>query len=205
MDDILSPVERHTERFTLRPFRRRDVEPLYSAVMESFPELHQWLPWAHKRYSRFDAMNFVKDSAKSWREGRAYDLAVRSHGFPDDHIGNMSIWFTSRAFRVGEVGYWVTSGLTEDGVATECARRVLEIGFDELKMHRIVLRIAVGNRPSERVAEKLGFTKEGVLREELKVRGEWLDHSIWGLLDHEYRRLTAGLGTVQADPSAETI
>jgi ribosomal-protein-serine acetyltransferase len=205
MDDILSPVERHTERYTLRPFRRRDVEPLYDAVVESFPELHQWLPWAHKRYSRFDASNFVKDSARAWREGRAYDFAVRSHAYPEDHVGNMSIWFTSRAFRVGEVGYWINSGLTEDGVATECARRIIEVGFEELKMHRIILRIAVGNRASERVAEKLGFVREGVLREELKVRGQWLDHSIWGLLDHEYQGLAQGLGAVQPDPSAETI
>jgi RimJ/RimL family protein N-acetyltransferase len=55
-------------------------------------------------------------------------------------------------------------------------------------MHRVILRIAVGNRASERVAEKLGFFREGILREEIKVRGNWLDHSVWGLLEHEYRK-----------------
>lgn len=187
MDVPLSPSERTTERFVLRPFRRRDAEPLHEAVMASFTELHEWLPWAHQRYSRVDAGSFVKDSMKAWREGRAYDFAIRRPGAPDEHLGNLSVWFTSRAFRTGEVGYWIRSDLTGTGVATECARRVLQIGFEELDMHRIVLRIAIGNRASERVAEKLGFTREGLLREELKVRGHWLDHSIWGLLEHEFR------------------
>jgi RimJ/RimL family protein N-acetyltransferase len=42
------------------------------------------------------------------------------------------------------------------------------------------------------VAEKLGFTREGVLREELLIRGNWVDHSLWSLLDREYRALRRG-------------
>jgi RimJ/RimL family protein N-acetyltransferase len=37
------------------------------------------------------------------------------------------------------------------------------------------------------VAEKLGFTREGILREELLIRGNWVDHTLWSLLDREYR------------------
>ena len=55
-------------------------------------------------------------------------------------------------------------------------------------MHRITLRIAVGNRASERVAEKLGFTQEGLLRKEVLVHGVWLDHTLWALLEEEFRR-----------------
>jgi ribosomal-protein-alanine N-acetyltransferase len=59
--------------------------------------------------------------------------------------------------------------------------------FTSLGYHKIVLRIAVGNLASDRVAEKLGFTREGVLREELLIRGNWVDHTLWSLLDREYR------------------
>ncbi len=60
------------------------------------------------------------------------------------------------------------------------------IGFQELGLHRITLRIAVGNVQSERVAEKLGFVQEGVLRKEVLVGGEWLDHSLWAMLEDEF-------------------
>jgi ribosomal-protein-serine acetyltransferase len=187
MDD-LSTVPRFSRRYLLRPFKRRDADEMTEAVQASQMELNQWLPWAHLGYSKGDATNFIRDSLKSWREERAYDLAIRRTDDPDRHLGNISVWFVSRSFKTGEIGYWVRTDETAHGVATEVAARVLQIAFEELKMHRVILRIAVGNRASERVAEKLGFFREGILREEIKVRGEWLDHSVWGLLEHEYRK-----------------
>ncbi|MDH5373586.1 MAG: GNAT family N-acetyltransferase [Acidimicrobiia bacterium] len=178
-----------TRRFALSPFRRRDVDALHAAVRGSINDLHKWLPWAHLAYGRIEASHFVRESMKAWRETRAYDFSIRERN--DDagvHLGNVSIWFVSRGFRTGEIGYWVRSDRTAQGIATEVTARLVQVGFDQLNMHRIVLRIAVGNQGSERVAQKLLFTREGVLREELKVRGEWLDHSVFSMLDHEYSR-----------------
>jgi RimJ/RimL family protein N-acetyltransferase len=42
------------------------------------------------------------------------------------------------------------------------------------------------------VAEKLGFTREGLLREELLIRGNWVDHSLWSILDREFKTLRRG-------------
>ena len=188
MDSALSTRPRFSPRFVLRPFKRRDVDPLLEAVLASIPELNQWLPWAHLGYGRPDAVNFVRDSIRSWQEGRAYDLAVRRVTDPQRHLGNVSLWFLSHPFKTGEIGYWVRTDETRHNVATEGVTAVLQVAFEELEMHRVVLRIAEGNRSSERVAEKLGFIREGVLREEIRVQGVWLDHSVWGLLEHEYRR-----------------
>ena len=69
-------------------------------------------------------------------------------------------------------------------------------------MHRMVLRVAVANKASERVATKLGFVREGVLREEIQVGGRWMDHSVWGLLEHEYRRLIRTDRSVEDPDSA---
>jgi len=189
MGQPLSPIDRQTEHFVLRPFRRRDAEPLHRAVHSSHGELAEFLPWAHARYSRIDAANFIKDSNRAWREARAYDFAIRHQSDPDHHLGNVSVWFVSRGFRSGEIGYWIRSDETGRGIATEVARHILHTGFTDLNMHRIILRIAVGNHSSERVAEKLGFVREGVLREEIKVGGEWLDHSVWGMIEHEFHRI----------------
>lgn len=184
----LSSDVRATRRFELRPFRKRDIEPLLEAVTSSLPDLYAWLPWAHRGYGRIDATRFVKETMRSWREQRAYDFAITATDDPSTHVGNVSIWFISRGFRSGEIGYWIRSDHKGLGVATEVAARMVEIGFEELRMHRIVLRIAVGNRASERVAEKLGFVREGVLREELEVHGTWMDHTVYSMLEHEYQK-----------------
>ena len=183
----LSPADRYTERFVLRPFRRRDIDPLFRAVTASKPELAEFLPWATAPYTRARAAAFVKESIQSWREARAYDFAVRRPQDPGRHVGNLSVWHLSRPSRSGEIGYWIRTDETGLGIATEVARTALGIGFRELGMHKVVLRIALGNLPSERVADKLGFVREGILREEIKVGNRWLDHSIWGLLEHEFR------------------
>ncbi len=184
----MKPPDRiYTERFVLRRFARKDADAILEAVEASLPELEKWLPWAHPRYGRDEAIAYIRDSAQSWKEGRAYDFAIRSTNDPGRHLGNMSIWHVSRLGKVGEIGYWVRSDATSDGIATESAAAMLDLGFGTLGMHKITLRIAVGNDASDRVAEKLGFTREGVLREELKVNGAWLDHTLYSLLEQEYR------------------
>lgn len=188
--------DRRTDRFLLRPFRRRDIDSLYRAVSASKAELARFLPWATLAYTRATAASFVRDSIQSWRDTRAYDFAVRRPAEPGRHIGNVSIWHVSRPFRSGEIGYWIRTDETGLGIATEVTRAALKIGFDELEMHRVVLRIALGNVSSERIARKLGFVREGVLREEIKVGDRWLDHSLWGLLDYEYRRAELGRRSV---------
>lgn len=187
--ELLPPVERYTERLVLRPFRRRDIEALYAAVRDSQTELAEYLPWATKAFTRAGAAGFVRESMRSWREGKAYDFSIRFQERPERHVGNISIWHVSRSSRSGEIGYWIRTEDTGRGIATEATHEALRIGFGELSMHRMVLRVAVGNKASERVATKLGFVREGVLREDIQVGGRWMDHSVWGLLDHEYRRL----------------
>ena len=67
----------------------------------------KWLPWAHLHYSRSDASSFVRESIGAWQEGRAFDFAIRPLEDEGHHVGNVSVWFTSRHARVGEIGYWV--------------------------------------------------------------------------------------------------
>ena len=99
----------------------------------------------------------------------------------------MSIWHTSKQNSVAEIGYWIRSDETGRGICTEAVAHLLGVGFEELGLHRVTLRIAVGNRPSERIAEKLGFLEEGTLREDVKIGARWVDHTIWGLLSNEWR------------------
>ncbi len=183
---------RHTPRFIIRPFRRRDVGPMHDAVRASLPELEEWLPWAIG-YDRSVAHRFVRDSASAWNDARAYDFAIRLHEEPDFHVGNISVWPTSPANRVGEIGYWIRSDLTGEGIGTEVTARTVQVGFEELNYHKIILRIAVGNERSDRIAKRLGFTFEGTLRDEVKVGTTWIDHTSWSLLEEEWPGVREGI------------
>ena len=176
----------------MRPFRRRDLGSLHEAIMDSQRDLQMWLPWAND-YDRSVAQRFIRDSAAAWAEGKAFDFAVRAVDDPSRHIGNVSVWWTSRQNGIGEIGYWVRSDMTGKGVGTEVTARAVQIGFEELDAHKLVLRIAVGNVASERIAQRLGFTFEGTLRDEVRIAGEWVDHTAWSLLNVEWSDLSGKL------------
>lgn len=189
MSLALSPASRTTSRLLLRPFKRRDADALSEAIQASIHDLVKWLPWAHRNYDKADAIGYIRESMMAWKEGRAFDFAIRR---PDDlkhHLGNISVWPATRGGSVGEIGYWVRSDEAGQGICTQAAIRVLETGFEELRFHRIILRIAVGNSASERVAAKIGATQEGVLRDELRIGGVWTDHTLWSILEDEYRAM----------------
>ncbi len=185
MATIVHSQPRYTERLMLRPFRRRDVGSFHSAVMASIGELQPWLPWI-EGYDRSFAQRFIRESVGSWAERRAFDFTVRPIEDLDRHIGNVSVWPTSVQNGVGEVGYWIRSDETGHGYGVEAAAVAVDVGFNELDLHKVVLRIAVGNIASEKIAKRLGFTYEGVLRDEVKVGTQWLDHSSWSMLQSEW-------------------
>jgi ribosomal-protein-serine acetyltransferase len=176
-----------SERLILQRFTRRDAPTLDEAIRVSLPDLNQWLPWARLEYTSSDTTAFIRDSIQAWKEERAWDYSIRERTDPRRHLGNISLWTVSKLGKIAEVGYWVRSDETSRGVCTEAVELLLDEAFKSLGYHKVVLRIAVGNDASDRVATKLGFTKEGVLREELLIRGNWVDHSLWSLLDREYR------------------
>jgi ribosomal-protein-serine acetyltransferase len=178
-----------TNRLILQRFSRRDLDTVDEAIRASLPDLNQWLPWARMDYTTGDTTAFIRESQQAWKEERAWDYSVRMRDDPERHVGNISFWTVSKLGKIFEIGYWVRSDATNNGICTEAVGRILEEAFEAQAYHKAVLRIAVGNDASDRVAAKLGFTREGVLREELLIRGNWVDHTLWSLLDREYRAL----------------
>ena len=75
------------------------------------------------------------------------------------------------------------------GIATEALTRVLQFGFEELKLHRIEARFIEENKRSLRVMEKVGMTFEGVFREGMLVKGKYVNVGICSILRSEWEAL----------------
>jgi [ribosomal protein S5]-alanine N-acetyltransferase len=74
------------------------------------------------------------------------------------------------------------------GVAGAALGQLLNIAFDELSVHRVWATCLPENPASARVLEKSGFRREGLLRKNLKVHGEWLDSWLYAMLREERSR-----------------
>lgn len=98
-------------------------------------------------------------------------------------LGNISEWPELAA----TTGYWLGAGETGKGFMRDALATLLDIAFEEKKLHRVVANILPANRRSHAVAEALGFTKEGVARGLVEIDGVWRDHMVWSVLSTEWR------------------
>ena len=71
---------------------------------------------------------------------------------------------------------------------TEALKSVLTMGFDHLELHRIWATADVENARSWRLMERVGMTREGLLREDKLVRGQWRDSYMYSMLDSDTER-----------------
>ena len=102
----------------------------------------------------------------------------------------MSLIWRSEEHRIGEVGYLFNPAHAGRGYATEASRALLQVGFEELGLHRIIGRLDVRNAASARVLERLGMRREAHFVQNEWLKGEWTDELVYAMLDREWRALT---------------
>lgn len=104
---------------------------------------------------------------------------------PDTIIGTVSLYDISKAYSRASVGYKFSSQYHHMGYATEAMNQLISVAFEELHLHRLIAHVHEDNGPSIRLLHTLGFKKEGVCRDYMKLRGRWSDHLQYSLLSPE--------------------
>ena len=141
-----------------------DAGELFATVDENREYLREWLPW-------LDDVNSVDDELAMIRRIRGdrnfnWVYLILSDG---EIVGVVSLNWIVWDNRCFGLGYWVAETSAGRGIVTKSCRRVIEHCFDDLKLHRSVIEVAVGNHSSRAVAERLGMRLEGISKDR-----EWL-------------------------------
>jgi RimJ/RimL family protein N-acetyltransferase len=168
----------------IRTYHEEDARALYEAARESIAEVSPWLPWCHKNYSIEETREFIASRESASRDGEWYSFGI----FEKDggrFLGGVGINFINRVHQMANLGYWVRTSAAGVGIATRATRLVASFAFEQLGLQRIEIVVAVGNIPSQRVAEKAGAVREGVLRNRLLIRGESQDAVMFSLVKED--------------------
>ena len=138
-------------------------------------------------YSLDETRHFVENIILNSTSSKSYIIEERES---NTAIGVMSLINIDTKNRnaeciidIGEKEYW------GKGYGTEALKTLLEYAFLELNLHRVSLRVFSLNEKAIRIYDKLGFMKEGVMRESLYRNGKWHDIIIMGVLKREYLTL----------------
>jgi len=173
----------------LRPLTKREVPEVYEAIEASRRELHNWMFWETETDCEYDVLKYVRRTQFQRRKGISADLGVFDAA-TNRFLGCVGLYGIDARHQVAELGYWVRSDRHRRGVAFAASVALLRLGFEDMKLHKVRARVNVANRASAGLLKKLGFVKEGISRDDLKVAGKWSDHVYLGLLEREYRGLS---------------
>ena len=176
-----------TARLTLRPFTEADTDAIF-AVLANPRVMRYWDSPAWKE--RAQAELFIANGKRMEQEGTGARFAIER---ADDRalLGQCGLFRWNPAFRSAAVGYCLDEPGWGQGLATEAIDGLLRWAFDALDLNRVQAEVDTRNAPSGRVLEKLGFVREGSLREDCIVDGEVSDSWVYGLLKREWRPLVS--------------
>jgi RimJ/RimL family protein N-acetyltransferase len=154
----------------IRPWNEADAGELV-ACLDGDAEIARWLDRIPQPYRVIDALAFIRGVTES-----TFAIVDAATGHV---LGGIGLRWTED---VAEIGYWARVEARGRGVTTRALRLVTRLALEE-GAARVQLRADVENLPSRRVAEKVGFTPEGVLREvhwnpRLGRRQSWVMYSL---------------------------
>ncbi|HEX8070265.1 MAG TPA: GNAT family N-acetyltransferase [Pyrinomonadaceae bacterium] len=148
-------VELETERLRLRQWRAEDFEPY--AEMCADPEVMRFL--GGQTFSRLEAWRHMALLVGHWQL-RGYGHWAVAEKASGRFVGRLGL-FNPEGWPGFEIGWTLARAVWGRGYATEGGRRALAYAFDEMAREHVISLIHPDNRPSIRVAERLGETHEG--------------------------------------------
>ncbi|MCM2576779.1 GNAT family N-acetyltransferase [Streptomyces meridianus] len=155
----LQPAELRGYGLELRSWEQRDADAVLRGLTD--PEFLRWNTQLRPVDDLSDAREFVRSRADGWESGEFAHFAVVADGEVAGHVG---ISMIEREMGSATVGYWVLPEARGRGIAGRALELCTRWAFDEVGLHRLELGHALGHEVSCRIAERAGYSFEGVLR-----------------------------------------
>lgn len=159
--------------------RGEDCDALHAAVRESVEALLPWMPWCQPGYGRANALDWIKRSRAGHALGKGFEFCIFDDGAL---VGCCGLNRINHQDCTANLGYWVRSSRTREGIATNAVRRVVGWAFANTALERLEIVAAVENLASQAVALRAGATREAVLRHRTMQDGRSVDAVVFSVL-----------------------
>jgi RimJ/RimL family protein N-acetyltransferase len=189
----IGPIEFPVEGLTdgtvrLRLLTEADLPAVVAACQD--PEIPRWTR-VPDSYGDSNAREWFEAQQQGRDAGSELHLVVvDARG--DELLGSIGLVAIDWEDMRGSIGYWVAPEARGRGIATRAVRLLAAWGFDELGLGRVEIKSQPDNAASHRVAERAGFTREGVLRAHALIKGRRRDMVVFSLLPGDMRGERSG-------------
>ncbi|HET9689830.1 MAG TPA: GNAT family protein [Acidimicrobiales bacterium] len=182
-------LELHGRRVTLRPLVVSDFEAWREVRLRARDWLVKWEPRplpgqpdATDDRRVFAARCGARERERQLGTGYGFGIFVGSR-----FVGEINLSSVQRGpFQNAYIGYWVDEAAAGNGYCPEAVVVLCRFAFEELALHRLQAAIIPRNRPSHRVAEKVGLRDEGTALRYLEINGAWEDHTRYAITAEDW-------------------
>ncbi|MCB0191975.1 MAG: GNAT family N-acetyltransferase [Anaerolineae bacterium] len=161
----------------------KHAQQLFELVDKNRDHLRRWLPWVDSTTSIKHSQAFVESALQQYTSNEGFQTAILHHNNLIGMVGYHTIDWTNRNV---EIGYWIAADFQGRGLMTQACRFLVNYAFTTLKLNRVVIRCAVGNSKSAAIPKRLGFTWEGILRQQQQLNGRYVDLVVYSMLAQEW-------------------
>ena len=180
-----TPIELSDGTIAIRTYQPSDVHLYFEAARESIAEVSPHLPWLHPEYSIEEARIWIeKMIPRFWEQQSEYHFVITEVA-TGSVLGGCSLDQVDWSNQTANLGYWVRTSRTRQGVATAASTLVVRFGFEHLRLKRIDVVTSIDNIPSARVAEKLNPSEKKRVKGSLSTEGGVLDTIVFSLFSQD--------------------
>jgi ribosomal-protein-serine acetyltransferase len=158
-------------------------------VEANYKRLAHWIPDAFQAPPTLEGVRTnLERAGQAWLEGSLLPLSIAVKEENGWRLVGWAQLVIDGPARSAEVGYWLDADFEGRGLVSRAVTAVLDHAFGPLGLHRVGLQTTVDNVRSRRLAQRLGFTQEGILREAAAFPDERRDLVVYGLLAREWHK-----------------
>ncbi|MBC9910977.1 GNAT family N-acetyltransferase [Chitinophaga varians] len=168
----------------LRQLTMQDAPLVYKQLDASRKNLRKFLPWVDYNTNEEHSARFIQMMQRKAEEQEAIALGI----WYQHHLcGVMDLHGWDHQVQKAEIGYWIGESFQGKGIATAACRALITYAFKKLRLNKIEIRFVLQNERSGQIPIKLGFTREGILRHNAKLHGQFVDMVVMGVLRQDWK------------------
>lgn len=182
--DLRYPNEElESDRLSLKRLNIDQRKEMFAAIVSDRKRLLEFLPWAHWMKEGADELKYIESNFKDWMAGVTFNFGI-FRKVDRKYLGSCGGHRISWDDRRIELGYWLIKEGEGQGFMSEAVKAV-EAEFFRIGFHRIEIRCDPKNLRSSKIAKKLGYKEEGILRDNLFCENRYWDTQVFAKLSNK--------------------
>jgi ribosomal-protein-serine acetyltransferase len=174
------PIDEETQ---LRLHEEWYAEECFALIERNRAYLREWMPWAAYEGSLEETQAYMQQTLRQFANNEGLQMGIWHQ---NRLVGAIGYSHLDWANRKAEIGYWIDASMQGKGLVTKACRALVAYAFDQYHLNKVEIHCAPGNARSRAVAERLGFTQEGTIRQAEKCSDHYNDMVIYGMLASEF-------------------